>query len=297
MDLSKATADYLSESRFKDWWEVKNYKKCIEQLEMLTKLGEADASLLWGMCYRDGLGVRKDKAKAKQYFESVRVGSTVYFGINSETHKLLKCQVLEIKDGKALLLAQQLYPFPSRYKRQKLITPNGAISSWLNDKSDLDGFIYKSFTKPEQKRLVETLVTTPDNPYCKNAQKQKDIKAKVFLLSLQEYLELNGLKGKCPREGEWTLMIKYVMTDYLVGGYRSETILPRDFPFMYFGEYPDSASFKGNTGLYTRTPGEKKGDLCFFVDNMIFPRGSKYSIIPYFDVKILYQPAFWINLE
>jgi len=295
MKLNKATAEYLGEYTFQELWSVKNYKKCFEQLELITTLGEADTSLLWGMCYQDGLGVRKDRAKARQYFESVRIGSTVYFGINSVTHKLLKCQVLEIKDGAALLMAQQYYNYPCTYDR--VIKSKDRITAWLNDKSNLDGFIYRSFTKPEQKRLIETLVTTPENPYCKNAWKQKDYKAKVFLLSLQEYLELSGLNGITPKEGEWTLMIKHVMTDYLVGGYRSETILPKDFPFLYFGEYPDSASFKGKTGLYTRTPGEKKGDFCFFVDNMIFPRGSKYSIIPYFDVKILYQPVFWVKLD
>ena len=83
MDLSKATAEYLAAFKFKDRWEDRNYKKCIEHLELMTKKGEADTSLLWGMCYRDGLGAKKDKAKARQYFESVSVGSPVYFGINS----------------------------------------------------------------------------------------------------------------------------------------------------------------------------------------------------------------------
>lgn len=295
MDLSKATAEYLAEGKFLDWWEIHNYKNCIEQLELMTKKGEADTSLLWGMCYRDGLGVKKDKAKAQQYFESVTVGSTVYFGRNYEKCKMLKCSVLEKKDGMALLLAQQYYKFPSTYNR--LITPKGAVTSWLNDKSNLDGFIYSSFNKPEQKRLVEAIVTTPENPYCQNALKPNDYKAKVFLLSIQEYLEYSGLKGMVPYEGSWTLMINNIMTDYRVGGYRTETVLPREFPFLYFGEFPDKASFKGKTGLYTRTPGEKKGNLCYFVDNMIFPRGSNAGIIPYLDVKILYQPAFWVKLD
>lgn len=262
----------------------------------MTENAEADTSLLWGMVYRDGLGVRKDKAKARQYFDSVSVGSTVYFGRNYEKREVLKCKVLEKKDGMVLLMAQQYYPFPSTYDR--LITPNGAVSSWLNDKSDLSGFIYRSFNKPEQKRLVETLVTTPENPYCEKAWKPKDFKAKVFLLSLQEYLELSGLKGMTPNEGAWTLMIKHVMTDYLVGGYRSETVLPREFPFLYLGEFPDkSACDKDQIALYTRTPGEKKGELCYFVNNMIFPRGSNSGIIPYLYAKIMYQPVFWVKLD
>lgn len=287
--------NYLAESKFISYWEINNYKKCIEHLEQMTKNNEADTSLLWGMCYRDGLGVRKDKAKAQQYFDSVSVGSTVYFGRNCKTHYPLKCTVLEKKDGKALLMAQQYYPFPSTY--DKLITPNGIVTAWLNDKSNLNGFIYRSFNRPEQKRLVETLVTTPENPYCKNAWKQKDFKAKVFLPTIQEYLEYSGFKGMVPYEGSWTLMIKSVMSDYLVGGYRSETIYPREFSFLYFGEFPDRASLDGKVCLYTRTPGEKKGDRCYFVNNMIFPRGGHGSIIPYLDVKILYQPVFWINLE
>ncbi len=297
MDLSKATAEYLAEFHFHDQWEVKNYKKCIEHLELMTKNGEADTSLLWGMCYRDGLGVKKDKAKAKQYFDSVWAGSTVYFGINYETHKMLKCKVLEIKDGTALLQTEHLYKFPTMYKHNKLITPNGPVSSWLNDKSDLNGFIYRSFTKPEQKRLVETLVTTPDNPYCPSGWKQKDVKVKVFLQSLQEYLELNGLSGMSPKEGRWTLMMKHVTTDYMVGGYRSETIHPREIPFRYFGELPDKNTFEDATCIYTRTPGEKKGDLCFVINDIVFPQGSNYGTITYTDVKIAYQPVFRINLE
>ena len=295
MDLSKATALHTAEYHFYEWWEVKNYKNCIEHLELMTQKGEADTALLWGMCYQDGLGVKKDKIKARAYFDSVRVGSIVYFGRNSVTHLMLKCKVLDIKDGKALLQTEQLYPFPLNY--QKLISPNGAVSSWLNDKSDLNGFIYRSFIKPEQKRLVETLITTPKVSYCPKALTQKDYKAKVFIPSVQEYLEFNGMAGMSPNEGEWTFMMKHVTTDYRIGGYRTETVLPYEFPFMYFGEYPDKASFESRTGIYTRTPGDKKGTYCYFVDNMFFPKGSNGISIPHFDVKLLYQPAFWIALE
>ena len=296
MDLSKATAEYLAEFKFKDWWEVRNYKKCIEHLELMTKKGEADTSLLWGMCYRDGLGVKKDKAKARQYFESVSVGSTVYFGINSVTHKLLKSTVLDIKDGKALLCTDQLYPYPSTYASQKLFTPNGVISTWLNDKSDISGFIYKSFTKPEKARLVETLVTTPDNPYCTSGWVQKDFKAKVFLLSVQEYLHYNWLDDRDHLSGQWTFFNEKFT--YAPNGEKIvQSTFSKKFDTLCFGEYPDEGYLDDKTCIFTRTPGEKKDSHCFVVNDIVFPQGTNYEKIPFSDVKIAYKPAFWINLE
>ncbi|MGN1394577.1 MAG: DUF6273 domain-containing protein [Succinivibrionaceae bacterium] len=93
----------------------------------------------------------------------------------------IKWRILDIKDGKALLISELLLDAQPYNKERKEITwENSSIRHWLNNE-----FINEAFNSQEKSRISLTLLDNWDNQeYGTNAG--NDTKDKVFLLSLDE---------------------------------------------------------------------------------------------------------------
>lgn len=100
-------------------------------------------------------------------------------------------EVLDVQDGKALLLTEDIIEFRPYHKSCTEITwADSDIRSYLN--SD---FITNSFTEEEQQKIVETAITTPDNEWF-NVEGGEDTMDKVFLLSIDEVVRYFGDSGQ-----------------------------------------------------------------------------------------------------
>ena len=105
----------------------------------------------------------------------------------------IKWRILDIKDGKALLISELLLDAQPYNKEFKEITwENSSIRHWLNNE-----FINEAFNSQEKSRISLTLLDNCDNPeYGTNAG--NDTKDKVFLLSLLNYNCLLTLYARSP---------------------------------------------------------------------------------------------------
>jgi hypothetical protein len=126
---------------------------------------------------------------------TVMVGDTVYFGsyVQSagcgENGEPIAWTVLDIKDGKVLLLSQTgLETGPYNSKKQRATWAVCSLRQWLN--SD---FVYAAFTPEEQCGIMITNVTTPGGCFISPATGESitiaespDTRDMVFLLSVDE---------------------------------------------------------------------------------------------------------------
>ena len=100
-------------------------------------------------------------------------------------------RVLDVQDGKALLLTEDIIEFRPYHKSCTEITwADSDIRAYLN--SD---FITNNFSDEEQQKIVETAVTTPDNKWF-NVEGGEDTMDKVFLLSIEEVVQYFGDSGQ-----------------------------------------------------------------------------------------------------
>ena len=100
-------------------------------------------------------------------------------------------KVLDVQDGKALLLTEDIIEFRPYHKSCTEITwADSDIRSYLN--SD---FITNNFSEEEQQKIIETAVTTPDNEWF-NVEGGEDTQDKVFLLSIEEVVKYFGDSGQ-----------------------------------------------------------------------------------------------------
>jgi len=118
-------------------------------------------------------------------FESIEIGSSVNFGsyvgqLEAEL-KPIKWQVLDIQDGKALLLAERAIGC-RRFNEvfENISWEDCSLRRGLNEE-----FIHRAFSKKEQDLIVFTDVSADSNPYF-SANPGNSTKDKIFLLSIAE---------------------------------------------------------------------------------------------------------------
>ena len=93
----------------------------------------------------------------------------------------IKWRVLEVKDGKALLISELLLDAQPYNKEFKEITwENSSIRDWLNNE-----FINEAFTQSEQNKINLTYIYNNDNVKY-GAKGGNNTQDKIFLLSLDE---------------------------------------------------------------------------------------------------------------
>lgn len=124
----------------------------------------------------------------EQDLSKVEVGDYITFGTYPQNSdgavRPIKWQVLEIKDGKALIISK--YGLDCKPYNQDCVAvtwENCTLRAWLNQ-----DFMNIAFTQEEQQRIVETTLKNEDNPKYGTAG-GNDTTDKVFLLSINEVMD------------------------------------------------------------------------------------------------------------
>ena len=119
--------------------------------------------------------------------EEISVGDVVTFGSYEQDNNLengaepIEWQVLDVKDGKALVISKyglDCQPYNTEYKA--VTWENCSLRKWLN--SD---FINSALNTEEQKNILITKITNPDNPKF-GTEGGSDTLDKIFILSIEE---------------------------------------------------------------------------------------------------------------
>jgi hypothetical protein len=116
--------------------------------------------------------------------DSIAAGSTIDFGG-------ITWSVLEIRDGRALLLSESVLEQRAYHGTREPITwENSAIRRYLNNE-----FINARFTADERVRIAETSIANDDNPRYVRALGGNNTVDRVFLLSIDEAVRYFGDSG------------------------------------------------------------------------------------------------------
>ena len=118
----------------------------------------------------------------------VKAGSVITFGRYPQTEsgevKPIEWRVLEVKDGKAFLLADKgLDAVPYNTKYEEITWKTSSIRQWLNT-----DFYNAAFNDSEKSRIAITVLKNPDNPDNPKygTKGGGDTRDRIFLLSLDE---------------------------------------------------------------------------------------------------------------
>ncbi len=193
----------------------------------------------------------------------VKAGSVITFGRYPQTEsgevKPIEWRVLEVKDGKAFLLADKgLDAVPYNTKNEEITWKNSSIRQWLNT-----DFYNTAFNDSEKSRIAITVLKNPDNPKY-GTEGGGDTRDRIFLLSLDE--------------AEWYLM------------YDAERRLNPTSYAVKRGAYVDERYW--SSWWWLRSPGFDQGDASFVsAVGTLCPSGN-YVGNDYYAVR----PALWVNL-
>ena len=210
--------------------------------------------------------------KNRAGFVNVKVGDIITFGNywqgkdKSAGKQPVEWQVLDVKDGKALVISK--YALISHEYNEEwtgVTWETCTLRKWLNDT-----FIKDIFSAEEMKAVTLSDVSADKNPDC-NTNQGNDTKDKLFLLSIKEveqYFVSNEKKILGNEEKRLCKSTKYAVYN---GAYESS----RGYGWWWLrsaGLHSDCAAFVNDDG-FVITPGE-------LVD--IYNRSVR--------------PAFWLNL-
>jgi len=299
-DLSDSIEQmHFREEMLTNWWQ-KKFRRFMKQVEEYSPYSEGEADLLEGLCYLNGWGVRKDPEAARKCFSRLRVGNTVWFG-RYVSGVFMKCEVIKVEPDRVLLREETPRSMGS-YGRALLVPPKEAAPwdcclarKWMN--TDYCGEV---FGRHERNQLLKVKVTTPPNPYTDKSVSVKDVEDKVFLLSIQEFLEYKGALHRVLEPVTWTFSQTGPEQYYNRGDY-STRIATREAKYkaMYFGWEVDREGKKleKTTGSILRTPGTTGEEKAFVVEDYLFYEGEKWKTVKCSDITLAYNPAFWVKLK
>ena len=127
--------------------------------------------------------IKSVKIVKKEAVTSTKAGDIIKFG-------KYDWRVLEVKDGKALILSDKIIEHREYHSEYVAITwENCDLRKYLN------GEFYQNFSAAEQKKIAETTVVNKDNQWF-GTPGGNSTKDKVFLLSLEEVVKYFGDSGQ-----------------------------------------------------------------------------------------------------
>jgi hypothetical protein len=199
-----------------------------------------------------------------QVGDIIEFGSYYQYDLSRKTP--IKWRVLEVKDGKALLISEFLldaHPYNKEFK--EITWENSSIRHWLNNE-----FINEAFTQSEQNKINLTYIYNNDNVQygTKGGNNTQD---KIFLLSLDE------VNKYLPNEKQRAIKV----TTYAKK--RGTKVCDDDSCRIH--------SYYGSGFWWLRSPGKNQCNAELVLDNG--------NIIDLFDVDYdgsAVRPALWINL-
>lgn len=219
------------------------------------------------------------QAKPKELSKSIKAGDSVYFGKyeqdgNTKNGKeKIEWQVLDKKDGKALLVSKKVLDAQPYNKEWKGITwEKCTLRKWLNN-----DFIKEAFNAKESKKIQKSKIKNKDNKEY-GTKGGKDTTDKVFLLSIDEANKYYKTDEKRTAE----------ITDYGIKRIakvldRTEKDLKKDSE--WFGE-------SNNMWYWLRSPGFDQ--LCAAYVDFVgsVSEDGNFVSLDYLGVR----PALWVNL-
>ena len=210
------------------------------------------------------------KGESKKASMEVTVLDSVQAGDTGVDFGKFKWNVLDVQDGKALLLTENVVEYRPYNKESKSITwAASTIREYLNDQ-----FITNTFSPAESARILETELENNDNAWYES-EGGEDTIDQVFLLSAEEVLKYFGDSGMYA-QGDPDVTIYFVSDEY------DEA---RKAVF-------EGAPEEGPTWWFLRTPGFKNGRAA---------EVSEYGwLLMYGDCVIAdwgIRPAVWVSLE
>ena len=137
-------------------------------------------------------------------YSSAAIGDTIQLGG-------LDWLVLDIQDGKALVISEKvLSQRPWHYEQRLLTWEPSDIRRYLNGT-----FFDNTFTEEEKAFIVETRVVNNMNPWFGSAGVGEDTMDRVFLLSLEEVVQYFGDSGILSEMAGQPVVVlsNYVITD------------------------------------------------------------------------------------
>lgn len=203
--------------------------------------------------------------------KEIKVGDVVTFGVYEQDNILsngkesIEWQVLEVQDGKALVISKYALDCQSYNTEYESVTwETCTLRSWLND-----DFLNAAFTTGEQTRIPTVTVSADKNPSY-DTNPGKTTQDKVFLLSINEayqYFSSDDARSCDPTayaiaQGCWTF---------------DDT----------------SSSYYGNCWWWLRSPGDYQGNAAFVgtagwvLDSGYFVDHGSNAV----------RPALWIDLN
>lgn len=161
-----------------------------EALDILSAvLKEANRLLYKGMKQSQSVNVIDETD-----FSKVQPGNVIYFGRNADKNEAMPWRVLDVQEGKVLLLSEDILEYKAFHDKWGIVTwENASIRKYLNT-----DFMDKTFSDKEKFIISTTRVVAHENPMC-NTDPGRDTKDKVFLLSaveVEKYFPVN-MDRKC----------------------------------------------------------------------------------------------------
>ncbi len=152
------------------------------------------------------------------------IGNHVFFGSYPQTEEgtddtPIEWQVLDIRDGKALLVSRYALDCRAYHVSDEQVTwKNSSLRKWLNGE-----FYTAAFSASERRKIARVNIIADDNPQY-DTDPGKDMWDKVFLLSAAEaekYLvredRVCGVTKYAEQRGAWTRNINHL--DQIAAGY------------------------------------------------------------------------------
>jgi hypothetical protein len=197
---------------------------------------------------------------------SVSVSDIIQFGGHS-------WQVLDVQDGKALIITQNLIN-GRRYHNQiaDVTWEQSDLRRWLND-----GF-YNSIPTDERARIAETTVVNSGNPWY-GTRGGNDTQDKIFLLSIEEVVRYFGDSGRLQN---------------IPASASGKQVLSDEYDSARIANQPDSR-VAGN--WYLRTPGSSLRTAVYVNMQGRF-RVIGGSVSSHGDNNNAHiRPALWVNID
>ncbi|MCL2638558.1 MAG: DUF6273 domain-containing protein [Oscillospiraceae bacterium] len=180
-------------------------------------------------------------------------------------------QVLEVRDGKALIITNELIENRAYHNDWVDVTwENSSMRAYLN------GEFFNSFTAANRAKIADTQVVNSSNPWYETSG-GNNTTDKIFLLSIDEVLKYFGDSGQLasrPKENNWFISDEYNadrITRHIDDDYNSE----------------DSGNW-----WWLRSPGENNINAAFVFDDGILYIDGYYCYSRFLSVR----PAMWITL-
>lgn len=285
---------YYAYGSISNRWHENKFKEAFKQLSACLTFKGHDTALILGLCYLHGLGTVKDPQKAAALFSSLQPGKITHFGVRGDDNGLMGCRVLEVRHDRVLLQTEDIFPLPNAYRKKPIFGKKETVwdrcaqRKWLNKE-----FIKEHFTKHEQQFLMETEVVTPPNPFYADAESIKNTADRVFLLSIQEYLNYYGLDTRKARRVQWT----FYSETKRIGERIPIRSCTEEQPAFFFGTADQEPNLDGQRGEYLRTPGSTLARRCFVVGDHLFYKGFYGERLYPSEIEMFYRPAFWVRLK